>query len=497
MRRMQTIEKVIGENTFYIRPFGAFAAANISGELAALLSPILAGIAPLFGGLDMEDGGSDAAANPLDMDIEEAMPAISSALSTISGDKVERMMRRLLIDQQNISVQGEDTDGNTVILDKDLADEVFCGELQDTSFNRACIKIASLGTESVYTVAINGAVFSYSPTAADTLTVLKGIAAAITDEKFTASVDETNEFLNIEAADIASNNVLILSENLTTETVTSIITFGTEENGDILIPGGVITNIVNADAGLLAVENLCGYIAGRDEETDVEFRQSYVDKIFNRSSNMLESIRSAILLNVQGVRSVAPYENATHQWYVDGTYLDVKDVTETPAGDIVRPPHSVEIVVDGGDSKEIAQQILANKAGGINTVGETVVVLPGEYDEEITIRFNRPTTIYTWFRLGITLNRSEALPPNYVDLLREAVLENMDALDAGKDVVPQQFMSQLYKACSGISYIDIQLYASADASDEKPSKYPDRSKNITARQRAYTKEEMIEVEIDG
>ena len=52
MRRMQTIEKVIGENTFYIRPFGAFAAANISGELAALLSPILAGIAPLFGGLD-------------------------------------------------------------------------------------------------------------------------------------------------------------------------------------------------------------------------------------------------------------------------------------------------------------------------------------------------------------------------------------------------------------------------------------------------------------
>lgn len=72
--------------------FGAFAAANISGELAALLSPILAGIAPLFGGLDTEDGGSDAAANPLDMDIEEAMPAISSALSTISGDKVERMM---------------------------------------------------------------------------------------------------------------------------------------------------------------------------------------------------------------------------------------------------------------------------------------------------------------------------------------------------------------------------------------------------------------------
>ena len=65
------------------------------------------------------------------------------------------------------------------------------------------------------------------------------------------------------------------------------------------------------------------------------------------------------------------------------------------------------------------------------------------------------------------------------------------------DLYKRKLLSQLYKACSGISYIDIQLYASADASDEKPSKYPDRSKNITARQRAYTKEEMIEVEIDG
>ena len=32
---------------------------------------------------------------------------------------------------------------------------------------------------------------------------------------------------------------------------------------------------------------------------------------------------------------------------------------------------------------------------------------------------------------------------------------------------------------------------------KNPPSTPDRSKNITARQRAYTKEEMIEVEIDG
>ncbi|MFR5990243.1 MAG: hypothetical protein ACLUGP_07610 [Faecalibacterium prausnitzii] len=48
------------------------------------------------------------------------------------------------------------------------------------------------------------------------------------------------------------------------------------------------------------------------------------------------------------------------------------------------------------------------------SVGQTVVVLPGECDEEITISSIGPTTIYTcgsaW---SITLNRSGALPPNY------------------------------------------------------------------------------------
>lgn len=352
-------------------------------------------------------------------------------------------------------------------------------QITRSAFNRADIKVAALGAGDVYTVAINGAVYSFSPKELDAVSILNGLADAIKDDDFTESVDEENELLHIEAKDVTSTNVLVLSENLTTDTVTSIITFGTVETGDILLPDGVITNIVKADAGLLSVVNRCSYIAGRQEETDAELRQSYADKIFNRSSMMLESIKSAILQNVQGVTSVAPYENPSHEWDEYG-----------------RPPHSIEIVVDGGDSTEIAKQILEKKAGGINTFGDVEVVLPGAYDEDITIRFNRPTVIYTWFHLGITLHKNEAIPPNYVDLLREVVLENMNALNAGEDVVPQEFVSELYKACSGISYIDVKLFATSDSGQE-PTEYPDRSVYITARQRDYTSEDMIEVEIDG
>lgn len=348
-----------------------------------------------------------------------------------------------------------------------------------SSFNKVGIKVASVDPGDVYTVAINGAVYSFTPVEASAASILSGLAQAITEDGFTVTFDGEKEILNIEAEELIAGNVLILSENLTTDTVTSVIVFGTVETGDILLPDGVITNIVKADPGLLSVVNLCGYVAGRGEETDAEFRQSYTDKIFNRSSMMLESIRSAILNNVQGVRSVAPYENPSHEWDDHG-----------------RPPHSVEIVVDGGDPTEIAQQILKNKAGGINTFGTTEVALAGAYDEEIIIRFNRPEFVYTWFRIGIHLRKNEALPPNYVELLRKVVLANMDALNAGDDVVPQEFMSELYDACSGISYIDISLFNTTDKA-AKPETYGARSYEITARQRAYTSEEMIEVVIDG
>ena len=46
MKRLETTEKIIGENTFYIRPFAAFTAASIGSELAALLAPILSNIFP-------------------------------------------------------------------------------------------------------------------------------------------------------------------------------------------------------------------------------------------------------------------------------------------------------------------------------------------------------------------------------------------------------------------------------------------------------------------
>lgn len=137
MKRMETTEKVIGENTFYIRPFSAFTAANISAELTSVLSPMIGSVGVLIGKVD--GSGADASgaedsvdlADIMNLDMEKALPALAAAFGSLSGDRMEKLMLRLLVDNKNIAVEGEATDGRTVQMSKDLADEVFCGEVQD------------------------------------------------------------------------------------------------------------------------------------------------------------------------------------------------------------------------------------------------------------------------------------------------------------------------------------------------------------------------------
>lgn len=149
MKRMERTEKVIGENTFYIAPFAAFTAANISVELTAILSPMIGSMGAVVGEIDMkeamkaanqpsfdtenasEKAGGFAVEDIMNMDVGKLMPALARAFGSLSGDKFEHLMRRLLVDNQNISVQGEVTEGRTVNLTADLANEVFCGEIQD------------------------------------------------------------------------------------------------------------------------------------------------------------------------------------------------------------------------------------------------------------------------------------------------------------------------------------------------------------------------------
>lgn len=126
MKQLESREVTVGENIFYIRPLPAFKAANLSGELAALVLPLVTGLTSLIpAGTTAENVGNGL----FDIDVKDAGPAISAAFSSLSGDKIEAILKHLLIAGKNISVE---VPGERVqILTEDLANEVFCEDVQD------------------------------------------------------------------------------------------------------------------------------------------------------------------------------------------------------------------------------------------------------------------------------------------------------------------------------------------------------------------------------
>jgi uncharacterized phage protein gp47/JayE len=339
-------------------------------------------------------------------------------------------------------------------------------------FNRAKVRVSAIANDN-YSLALNGRLFFYTSGSGDTaIDIINGLAAAISDEDFTVEAD--GAILNIQAVKIASINTLVLSGNLTTETVTGIANFQSQEFGEVVFPSGTINAIVTVIPGLIAVNNLSGYIRGNLRESDIELRKSYVDKIFHRSTTMRDSIRSAILQDVQGVTSCVVYENDTAETDEMGRY-----------------PHSVEVVVDGGSDLAIAQVIFEKKAAGINTYGSSEINLTVNGDT-VTVRFNRPQRVFVWFRVEVTINPSVPLPANYVDMIRESIKRQMSTLESGINVVQQKYNGDIYATVPGIGYIEIPVWYTVDP-DASPAYFTDRYITLTARQKAVTDDTRIEV----
>lgn len=138
LKQMEPTHEKIGDYDFYIRPFPAMVAANLTGELASLLTPVLAALIPLVGnGEGGEDGEGDGGL--LDVDVNTAATSMAKSMEGFSGAKVESMMKKLLVAHKNIVVELPvyDEDGVEMdeaeqeVLDMDLVNEIFCGEVQD------------------------------------------------------------------------------------------------------------------------------------------------------------------------------------------------------------------------------------------------------------------------------------------------------------------------------------------------------------------------------
>ena len=176
-----------------------------------------------------------------------------------------------------------------------------------------------------------------------------------------------------------------------------------------------ITTIVNAISGWDRVENFVDATLGLDEETDAALRTRRENALAGLGNATLEAIRADLLL-VTSVTEALVFENDT-------------DVTVGS-----RPPHSVEAVVEGGDSNEIATALFNSKAGGIATFGtEAAESVTDSQGTVHSVLFSRPTQRDIWLEIDFTVDGT--FPADGLDQAETAILAFGNALGIGDDVI--------------------------------------------------------------
>lgn len=109
-----------------------------------------------------------------------------------------------------------------------------------------------------------------------------------------------------------------------------------------------------------------------------------------------------------------------------------------------RPPKSFEVVADGGTDADVAEEIWLSKPAGIQTFGNTNFTITDSQGGSQVIFFSRPTPIYIWVQVTLTLYAEENFPANGLQLVQAAILEYGQNLGIGVDVLLQRVVCQIF-----------------------------------------------------
>jgi uncharacterized phage protein gp47/JayE len=206
--------------------------------------------------------------------------------------------------------------------------------------------------------------------------------------------------------------------------------------GPIQALAGTLTEIVTPVSGWDGVDSNVAVTIGEDEETDAAFRIRRLAALQGLGNATLDAIRGDVL-SVEGVLSVTVFENAT-------------DVAVSS-----RPPHSIEVLVDGGVDATLAQAIWDSKAGGIATFGSANAVAVDSQGNNQTMSFSRPIGVPIY--LDITLTVDADYPVDGDAQVETAVLAWAAALSIGDDVIVYPYLVGSFTSIPGVLTVVIDI----------------------------------------
>lgn len=281
-------------------------------------------------------------------------------------------------------------------------------------------------TYSTSTVSSNTVNYTSDGTATQA-EILNGLKSVIDSSHPLLVASVQNNTLVVEKYDPFITSNFSLSANLSVTKVSKLGLMRADELGAITADVNELTVIKTPLIGLDSVTNPSAALVGNEIETDEELRLKFRRSKFERATNTLDAMYSA-LNNLSGVESVAVYENDT-------------DVTDSNG----LPPHSFMCVVLGGAADLIGDTIWTNKPAGITSHGDSSVVITDIQGFPHTIRYQTPDPVTIYVEMEIETDPT--FPADGVEQIKTAIIQYaVDNYGVGEDVI----YSRLYTPINSI-----------------------------------------------
>ena len=235
-----------------------------------------------------------------------------------------------------------------------------------------------------------------------------------------------------------SENYIIEAPTRIGENGEVIAKFNNIAINDFVAKANTITQIVTNIDGVERVNNENNATQAIFRETDAE--------LFNRclyfgSTATNASFRSILanVAQVKGVNRIAGAENVANQnKIINGVELT---------------PHSICIVVDGGEAQEIASAIQKSRATGCDMVGD--IEIPLYIDKQKYIyRFYRPKTVAIKAKVTVSQANSGLIRADFEKITKEALANFINNLDIAKTITQPLLSNALIKIVGSDFNID-------------------------------------------
>ncbi|RXI46094.1 hypothetical protein DP145_01800 [Clostridium tetani] len=187
-----------------------------------------------------------------------------------------------------------------------------------------------------------------------------------------------------------------------------------EISGPIVANPGDIIGIYNPTYGWNGVYNKETAELGSYVEDDSKLRKRQSQSTAQASLTMLEGTSGAVA-QIKNVRRSKVYENDTN-------LIDKRGL----------PPHSITVVVEGGEDKDIANAIWVHKGIGCFTNGDVTIKIIDKKGQVTPINFYRPK--YVDIEVTINIKQLNGYTTETTESIKEKLQSYLNSLEIGSSL---------------------------------------------------------------